>query len=706
VAAGADRLVVGAPDDDDDENHAPAWSGVGSASVFRRTGNVWEFEQRLWEGYQSPGFGYSVALSGETLAVAIDSITNNNGVVVFVRNGSSWAVEARLHDPDSSTIGGTNHFGSALALDGDVLVTGSPEDDGTTNSYSNSGAVYLYGRTGTTWALERMYRGQSDGAQAGLGRAVALSGNTAAAAARGARVVRIFLRSGMTWSEQGPVVPYLGETGDNFGSRIALSGDTLAVASDNDNDSGVTAGAITIYTRSGGTWTYQQKLLPSNPVAGLGFGRSLALSGDRLIVSTSNPSRVYTFERSNGVFAEAQVLTPWSSTIRTYNWSVALAGDTAVVGVPFDVQQATGAGAAYVYRFTDPLPAGSPCSVGEACASGFCVDAVCCNVACAGAAGDCQACSVAAGAAVEGVCGPRSDGSSCNDGVACNGADQCSSGACTTHATTCGAGGAGSGGQAGAGAGGANGGAGTGAGGTTGGAGLGGTGTGGTTGGAGLGGAGTGGTTGGAGLGGTGTGGTTGGAGAGGASAGGTTGGAGLGGAGAGAGTGGMDAGSGGMSTGGMSTGGMSTGGMSAGGTGGAGAMSAGGTSFGTGGSGASGAAGDTGEAGEGGAGGEAGEGAGGSGARGGSGGDAGASGSSGSAATGGSVGGGSGAQGGTTTTTGPGGSTEDSGCSCRTAGASTTATQSGWLLALLLGATRRLRRIRAAPRISHRGKP
>src|SRR5262249_36282130 len=57
---------------------------------------------------------------------------------------------------------------------------------------------------------------------------------------------------------------------------------------------------------------------------------------------------------------------------------------------------------------------GAPCSTGSDCASGQCVDAVCCNGPCgASNAGDCQACSIAAGAAADGICGPVQPGHVC-----------------------------------------------------------------------------------------------------------------------------------------------------------------------------------------------------------------------------------------------------------------------------------------------------
>lgn len=71
---------------------------------------------------------------------------------------------------------------------------------------------------------------------------------------------------------------------------------------------------------------------------------------------------------------------------------------------------------------------GFACDAGSDCASGFCVDGLCCDTACGGGASDdCLACSVAAGAQADGVCGPRASGASCGDPAdsACDAADSC-----------------------------------------------------------------------------------------------------------------------------------------------------------------------------------------------------------------------------------------------------------------------------------------
>jgi outer membrane protein OmpA-like peptidoglycan-associated protein len=82
------------------------------------------------------------------------------------------------------------------------------------------------------------------------------------------------------------------------------------------------------------------------------------------------------------------------------------------------------------------LGLGMSCSGAGDCHSGFCADDVCCDTACDGASDDCNACSVAAGAAADGVCGP-STGNSCSDGSLCTFGDTCDNGTCVGDAVVC-----------------------------------------------------------------------------------------------------------------------------------------------------------------------------------------------------------------------------------------------------------------------------
>jgi len=87
-------------------------------------------------------------------------------------------------------------------------------------------------------------------------------------------------------------------------------------------------------------------------------------------------------------------------------------------------------------RVVSDLPNGKPCTAATVCRSGLCVDGVCCATACAGGTSDCQACSVSAGAAVDGVCGAAT-GNACNDSNACTMNDTCTAGTCGGAMVSC-----------------------------------------------------------------------------------------------------------------------------------------------------------------------------------------------------------------------------------------------------------------------------
>jgi MYXO-CTERM domain-containing protein len=85
--------------------------------------------------------------------------------------------------------------------------------------------------------------------------------------------------------------------------------------------------------------------------------------------------------------------------------------------------------------YTGGLASGTPCNVPADCTSGFCVNGVCCTTACKG--GPCTACSVSAGAAVDGTCSLLT-GPACDDGNACSKTDVCQAGVCVgTNPVVC-----------------------------------------------------------------------------------------------------------------------------------------------------------------------------------------------------------------------------------------------------------------------------
>ena len=149
-----------------------------------------------------------------------------------------------------------------------------------------------------------------------------------------------------------------GAASDNFGNAVAISGDTVIIGSKlDDTSAGTDAGSAYVFVRSGTFWSQQQKLTASDGAAGDNFGVSVAISGDTVIVgaeqhvvSGSASGAAYVFTRSGTVWTQQQRLLAFSSG-DLFGHSVALSADMALIGAPFhDSNNYTDSGA--VYGFT------------------------------------------------------------------------------------------------------------------------------------------------------------------------------------------------------------------------------------------------------------------------------------------------------------------------------------------------------------------
>lgn len=190
-------------------------------------------------------------------------------------------------------------------------------------------------------------------AGANLGRSTAVSGDTAVVggakqAWSGTGVAYVFTRSGTTWAQQAKILPSGLGANDAFGWSVAIDGETLAVGA----PSHTGGGAVWVYTRSGTTWSLQQKLSATSTV---GFGHSVSLVGDKLLIgapwTSGNTGAAFVFTRSGTTWSETRRLTSGVAG-EYYGHSVAIGDVFYVVGAPYNGTREFEAGAAYVYRAT------------------------------------------------------------------------------------------------------------------------------------------------------------------------------------------------------------------------------------------------------------------------------------------------------------------------------------------------------------------
>lgn len=429
LAMSGNRAVVG------DSSHGNSPNAKrGGAWVFELGASGWALDQELLPA-DGPGgnkaFGSQVAIDGDTVVV---SEPGDFDVHVFGNAGGQWVQEAAIQHTPSQQF--------SVAVSGDTLVFGAPED---WNGTSYSGRGHVYRKTAGTWALEQILVVADPGAD-GVGTSVAIQGDTVVLGAPGGGgddgAAYVFTRSGAIWTEQAALEPGVSGMG-LFGSAVALDGDTAVVGA---HIVGASGGRAQVFVRSGTTWTSEQTLTQPGLQY---FGQSVAIDQDTLAVGAphaspngTNSGAVYTFARSGTTWSPLLTIVPGDTVANDwFGHSTALVGDRVAASAPFQDISIGQTGAVYVYDLTSQ--GGAACTTGVECASGYCVDGVCCDTPCGGGVADCEACSVTQGAANDGVCAAVAAGTSCDDGDACTTGDQCQGATCVPGPDTCGAGGAG-----------------------------------------------------------------------------------------------------------------------------------------------------------------------------------------------------------------------------------------------------------------------
>ena len=248
IAAAGDVLVAGVP------NHQVGTEFFAGASyVFRRTPAGWVEEQKLLSGSVdlNDQFGEAVATDGVRILVGENhdqqQAHHAGAAYVFVHDGTQWVQEAELF---SSQPGVAHDFGSAVAIEGDVLAVSSRQNQGLFGGLADF--VELYRREASGWHFEQLLQPQSSSAADLFGWTLDLDGGRLVAS-RPASDIHQFHFDGSQWVEVQRWIaddPMDGSVGINVGRDVALSGDTLFGGGRHGDASGFTTGALYVYAES------------------------------------------------------------------------------------------------------------------------------------------------------------------------------------------------------------------------------------------------------------------------------------------------------------------------------------------------------------------------------------------------------------------------------------------------------------------------
>ena len=373
VAVSGSRVVVGTPGDYDDTG-GPA---AGVAYVYdlgsgTPTLPVTTLHSPSPSSYN--GFGISVAVSGEHVVVGeyvSDPGVNDVGAArVFDLGSTTPAIPVlTLHNPSPAEYA---DFGHAVAVAGNRVVVGqvSPvsDDDGPTDA----GSAYLYHLGGATPMVPvAKLKNPTPPTDDEFGLSVAVSGNlvVVGALADDTGAVNAGAACVFDMGSATPTVPVAVLHSPNptaygyFGGSVAVSGNRVAVGAFADDTGAMNAGAVHIYDLGSAAPTVPVITLPNpNPSSYDYFGRSVALSGDRLVVGAIyaagvGAAYVYDLGSASPTMPVATLHKPNPAFSDLFGYSVAISGTRVVVGAMNDDTGARDAGSAYVYELGGATPA-------------------------------------------------------------------------------------------------------------------------------------------------------------------------------------------------------------------------------------------------------------------------------------------------------------------------------------------------------------
>ena len=369
VAVSGNTVVVGAPFDD-----VGADADQGSAYVFVEAGGGWASGTETAKLTASDGaagdqFGSSVAVSGDTVVVGtyLDDAGANadqGSAYVFVEPGGGWASGTERAKLTASDGAAGDQFGYSVAVSGDTVVVGARLDN--VPPKANQGSAYVFVEPGGGWAsgTERARLIASDGLVADrLGSSVAVSGDTVVAGVPGDELdpnatpgsAYVFVEPGGGWvsgTETAKLTASDGAAVDRLGYSVAVSGDTVVIGSPRDNVAPFTdQGSAYVFVEPGGGWasgTETAKLTASDGGPIDLFGSSVGVSGDTVVVGAprdnvapnADQGSAYVFVEPGGGWASgtetAKLTASDGAADDRLGDSVAVSGVTVVAGAPFD----------------------------------------------------------------------------------------------------------------------------------------------------------------------------------------------------------------------------------------------------------------------------------------------------------------------------------------------------------------------------------
>jgi hypothetical protein len=241
------------------------------------------------DGMAGDYFGYSVSISG-AYAIIGAPVASPGGVInagvayIFHFDGMQWHEQQKIVPVGATT---EYYFGVTVAILGDHAIIGAPGPTSTT------GAAEFYRLNGNTWEYQQTITANDLQNGDNFGSALSMSGNSVIIGANmadlpginDAGAAYVFIFNGTTWIQQGKLTANDAAVGDLLGQSVSIFEDYAIAGAPYANPMGLgDAGAAYVFHFNGASWLQQQKLTASNPAASDNFGWSAGIHEEFAIV--------------------------------------------------------------------------------------------------------------------------------------------------------------------------------------------------------------------------------------------------------------------------------------------------------------------------------------------------------------------------------------------------------------------------------------
>ncbi len=385
VGLSGDNTLIGLPKADSGGD-----LNTGAVSAFERNPNnqVFDDEATLKAGDKAAFDTFGAAVSVDADIAVVGAPDDNVGAdadagsaYIFTRNSTNGDWDQTDQLDAGADVDPLDKFGSAVAIDGDVILIGVPFHN--PGAVPDGGAAFLFSRNpaeaaANQWTeTDKLTAGIDEDMDDRFGTAVALNSDTALIGAPfedNGGAVFVFVRNpdDNSWTRQQKLTAADSDAGDQFGYSVTVFGNTAIIgAPQADVTGGIAAGAVYIFTRDpsdvSDPWTERQKLEGLDPAIGDAFGTAVSLVGDIAVIGAPgvdlplnmmvrvDAGAAYDFRRDpdTGEFNLLSELTASDAMAdEAFGTVVIVACDTIIIGAPdVDLGLLTmNAGAVFVFQ--------------------------------------------------------------------------------------------------------------------------------------------------------------------------------------------------------------------------------------------------------------------------------------------------------------------------------------------------------------------